>query len=298
MSDNTELTARSREQKKPAPSKLRMFAGKIALAGLALFFPLEYAASDAGAGRLYGALTSEVHPFKNPPVNNLLVDGLELGAIAAESTLAGMAFSKSKKFKNVSNDYEEYIEERQKEMSKPRHALSTVLNLPRIGITKLAEASEKKGEAIEAGAKSSITRNMGRFVTETSMVNIIGTTGAIGLETARNNPPSVGKMLRYSAEIGVPVVGAAQAIKELDHVAGVRDVLGPIGRGVVELTSANFSTLTSGDIALASLATVMAVSGWRLAQYRQNRSELAAEAELTAPSPVVIQNSVPPDQTI
>ncbi len=257
---------------------MRRFLGKVGLAATCIIPVADLALSDAVAAKEYEVVTEKVE-LKSPAKER----GVELSILAAlgvaESIALGQVISRNKKVQNAFDDFDEYQEEKHKKMSKPRRAVSKVVNAPFAALSTIAEGFSKAGERIER-SESKLVRKLGKLAVETGQVNAVGTSTMVMQETMAGKPPS----LKRQAYLGGLITGswlfAAEGIREAyRNVPVLRPPLAAIGRTYELFTTVNLHNPLEtpvGSLAISSTVAALAYTGWKIEEFRQRREELTS----------------------
>jgi hypothetical protein len=278
-------TERSQEQKRPLRTTLGIYAARVGMAAVCVLPAADLAASDAVMAKAYTVTQSEVN-FGSQAVNDVVLDGSIAALIAAQSVGLGLVISKKKKLRGVYGEFDEYLEEREKTMSKPRRAISKIVGAPYAGLQKVGNGFDKIGNKL-ASRKSRLAVALGNLAIDTGKVNAMGTTAVIMQETAEGKPPSLARNARLGGLIAGSWIGMAEGIKQLyRHVPITRPPLSAVGSAFNELTTMNLAhpmETPVGSTALIAAAAGLAVTGWRMAKFHEERAATeAAEQNIAA----------------
>lgn len=267
--------------------KARKMAGRLALVATCMLPVADLATSDAGIAKVYQA-AHHLHISDDKNTNRLAQNGIVGAAIAVESMGLGLLISKNKKIRDDFEDFENYVEEKHKTMSKPRRAISKTVNAPLKAIKFIGDKVEGLGEHVSR-RKSRIARAIGNLVIDTGQVNAIGTSGVIMQETMAGNPTSLKRNARLAGLITGSWLGGAEVVRDIYHYVPYADVpLGYLGRGYETLTNV---TEPVGAFAVGAVATMLAVTGWRIGKFHQEREEMLQNRPQT-PLEVILDQSI------
>jgi hypothetical protein len=211
----------------------------------------------------------------SPAVENAAKTGIVAADIMGESMLLGWAITRNRKLKGAFANQEAYAAQRYATMSRPRKALSGVINAPYNALSYVSEKFEQLGN-MAANRKSPLARGIGRLAVDTGKVNAIGTSGVILQETLAGNPPDFKRNTWLATLITTTWLGGLKAVQQLYHEV-------PAVRPPIDVAVKVFETATTPDnpwciSVFGATALGLATTGWREAKfYEKHEQEQAAE---------------------
>lgn len=276
MVKNQETINQNEHEKHATRHKVGQFIGRLGLVAACIVPTADLALSDIGFAKAY-EITQENVNLASDPIERAVETGIMGSLIMAESIGLGVAITKTKKLQNAFNDFDEYIEEKHQNMSKPRRLMSKTVNAPFSALQKIGTGFEKIGEKISS-RKTRVARSIGKLAVEAGQVNALGTSTVIMQETMANNPPTLRRNTRLAGIIAASWLGVAEGVRSVYRsVPVVRPPMAAIGKGYELLTTINMAhpwETPVGSIAISSTALALAYTGWRIGEFHQQREEI------------------------
>ncbi len=263
-------------EKLPLREKTGRFISRLGLAAMCILPMADLALSDAVGVKVLDTIQDSVS-MESETLERTTEMSLVAGEIMAESMALGYLVSRSKRLRGVFGEFDEYVEEKQKKMHLPHKILSKVAHTPYKALEKLGTWSEKAGEKV-SHRKSKVARNIGKLLIDAGRVNALGTTNVIMQETMAGKPPTLKRNAEIAGLITISWIGAAELIRGIYRsVDFLRPPMAAIGETFVELTSidvANPLNTPTATAFLGSIATGLAVSGWNMAKFHEQRQQI------------------------
>lgn len=268
-------------EKLPLRKKAGRLGARLLLAGICILPAADFAVADGVAIKALQVSQDKIS-MQSDFLERSAETGILGSVIFGQSFGLGYVISRNKKFENLFGEYGNYLKVQQEKMRLPRKLLSKTVHLPYKAMESVSNGIKNAGERI-SNRESKYTRSIGKFAMDLGLVNTIGPSFMITQEAMDGHRPDLKRVAKLSGLIAGSWTLIAEAVRGIYRsVDFLRPPMATVGETFVELTSidvANPLNTPTATAFLGSIATGLAVSGWNMAKFHEQREQNLAPQE-------------------